>query len=134
MIGVLDSSAAIRLFIPDGPIPDELEVFMRRVEQGENLLIAPELLLAEMANVINKKRRAGFLTPAECDELLADMLDLPVRLYSHREFLASAFELAVESGLTVYDALFPALALRYDARLFTADNALRKVADGFGLS
>jgi predicted nucleic acid-binding protein len=48
--------------------------------------------------------------------------------------LASAFELAVESGLTVYDALFPALALRYDARLFTADNALRKVADGFGLS
>lgn len=134
MIGVLDTSAAIRLFIPDGPIPDELEVFMRQVEQGENLLIAPELLLAEMANVINKKRRKGLLTLAEAEELLADFLDLPVRLYSHRELLTPAFELAGESELTVYDALFPALALRYDARLFTADKGLRKVADDLGLS
>ena len=52
MIGVIDTSALIRLFIPDGPVPVGLEEFFRGVERGTNIAIAPELLVVESANVI----------------------------------------------------------------------------------
>ncbi len=50
MIGVVDTSALIRLFVPDGPLPDGFNEFLRGVERGFNMAIAPELLLAEAAN------------------------------------------------------------------------------------
>jgi hypothetical protein len=53
MIGVVDTSALIRLFVPDGSLPDGFDEFLRGVERGLNTAIAPELLLAEAANVIN---------------------------------------------------------------------------------
>ncbi|MBW2220154.1 MAG: hypothetical protein JRF40_11780 [Deltaproteobacteria bacterium] len=55
MIGVIDTSALIRLFIPDGPIPEGFEKFFRGVERGNNRAIAPELLLVESANVLDRK-------------------------------------------------------------------------------
>ena len=33
MIGVVDTSALIRLFVPDGPLPDGFEDFLRGVER-----------------------------------------------------------------------------------------------------
>ncbi len=55
MIGVVDTSALIRLFIPDGPIPEGFEKFLSGVERGNNMAIAPELLLVESANVLDRK-------------------------------------------------------------------------------
>ena len=52
MIGVVDTSALIRLFVPDGPVVEGLEAFMTGVERGLNSALAPELLLAEAANVV----------------------------------------------------------------------------------
>jgi len=34
MIAVVDTSAVLRLFIPDGPVPNGLEAFFRGVEAG----------------------------------------------------------------------------------------------------
>lgn len=50
MIAVVDSSAVVRLFIQDGPIPDGFEQFMQGVEVGTHIAIAPELMLVEVAN------------------------------------------------------------------------------------
>lgn len=61
MIGIIDTSALLRLFMPDGPIPKGLERFFFGVEQGSNVALAPELLTAEAANVLNKKLKAGLL-------------------------------------------------------------------------
>ncbi|MGD8292244.1 MAG: type II toxin-antitoxin system VapC family toxin [Desulfobacterales bacterium] len=84
MIGVVDTSAIIRLYIPDGPLPDGFEAFLRGVERGLNMAIAPEFLLAESANVLNKKRKTNELTAAEADQLLTDIIELPLRLFPHR--------------------------------------------------
>jgi predicted nucleic acid-binding protein len=69
MIGVVDTSALIPLFVPDGPLPNDFEGFLRGVERGINIAIAPELLLAEVANVINKKQLTGELSKSESDKL-----------------------------------------------------------------
>jgi len=49
MIWVIDTSALIRLFVPDGPIHPEVETAFNRVTIGADLVLAPQLLLAEAA-------------------------------------------------------------------------------------
>lgn len=130
MIAVLDTSAFLRLFVPDGPIPQGLEEFMRGVERGENTAIAPELMLAEAANVANKKRYQGILSEDETVELIGLMRRMPVRYFSHRDLIEPAGRLASEHALTVYDALYLALARMRAARLFSADGRLVRAAGG----
>ena len=129
MIGVVDASALIRLFIPDGPLPDGFDKFLRGVERGLNTAIAPELLVAEAANVINKKQKSGELTGNEGDQLFSDLLSVPIRLFPHRTILLRAFEMARKYNLTVYDTLYLALAEEHGAVIFSADNQLLKIAD-----
>ena len=133
MIGVVDTSALIRLFIPDGPLPEGFEDFLRGVERGQNTAIAPELLMAESANVLNKKRKSNQLTAAESDQLLIRIIELPVRLFPHRPLIPRAFELAMDRNLSVYDTLYLALAEEQGAVLFTADQRLKKIAARLGL-
>ena len=128
MIGVVDTSALIRLFIPDGPLPDGFEDFLRDVERGLNTAIAPELLMAESANVLNKKRKTDELTATESDQLLTGIIELPIRLFPHRPSIPRAFELAIDHKLSVYDTLYLALAEEHGAVVFTADLRLQKIA------
>ena len=129
MIGVVDTSALIRLFVPDGALPNDFEGFLRGVERGLNIAIAPELLLAEAANVINKKQLTGELSESEGDQLLSDILSVPIRLFPHRPILMRAFELAREHNLTVYDTLYLALAEEHGAVIFTGDRKLLSIAE-----
>lgn len=133
MIGVVDASALIRLFIPDGSMPDGFEDFLRRVERGVNSAIAPELLMAESANVLAEKHKSGELTATEGNQLLLKIMELPIRYFSHRFLLPRAFELASAINLTVYDTLYLALAEDRGAVLYTADLKLQKRAVKLGL-
>ncbi|MGC9453066.1 MAG: type II toxin-antitoxin system VapC family toxin [Oceanipulchritudo sp.] len=133
MIAVVDTSAVLRLFIPDGPVPDGLEAFFRGVENGSNLAIAPELLIAEALNVVVRKQRRGELDAAEAEQLVSLLKRLPVRYYGHVGYAESAHRLAMETGLTGYDALFLALALERGVGLFTADDKLREAAAERGI-
>jgi len=128
MIGVVDTSALIRLFIPDGPLPYDFEDFLRGVERGLNTAIAPELLMAESANVLSKKQKAKELSGFESEQLLAAVMSLPIRLFPHRSLLTRAFELAIARDLSVYDTLYLALAEEHGAVVFTADRKLSKIA------
>ena len=129
MICVVDTSALIRLFVPDGPLPNDFEGFLRGVERGLNIAIAPELLMAEAANVINKKQLSGELSESEGDQLLSDILSVPIRLFPHRPILPRAFELARAHNLTVYDTLYLALAEEHGAVIFTGDRKLLSIAE-----
>ena len=129
MIGVVDTSALIRLFVPDGPLPNDFEGFLRGVERGLNVAIAPEFLLAEAANVLNKKQLSGELSESESNQLLSDILTVPIRFFPHRPILVRAFELAKTHHLTVYDTLYLALAEEHGAVIFTCDRKLLAIVE-----
>ena len=133
MIGVVDTSALIRLFVPDGPIPDGFDDFLHGVERGTSSAIAPELLVAEAANVVNRKRISGELRENESRQLLEDILSIPIRLFPHQPILLRAFDLAREYQLTVYDTLYLALAEEHGAVIFTVDRKLLKAATNLHL-
>lgn len=129
MIGVIDTSALLRLFIPDGPVPEGFERFLRGVEQGEHAAIAPELLLVESANVLDRKRKMGEISEKESLQLLSDVLSMPIRYFSHGPLMPPAFDLALEHGITLYDAVYLALASEQGALLFSADREMLKIAE-----
>jgi predicted nucleic acid-binding protein len=112
MIGVVDTSALIRLFVPDGPMADGFEDFLYGIERGINTAIAPELLIVEAANVLNKKQISGELSGDESYRLLADLLSVPIRIFPHRPLIQRAFDLARKYQLSVYGT-FSLLVQKY---------------------
>jgi predicted nucleic acid-binding protein len=87
-------------------------------------LVAPDLLLAEVANVIWKRHGRGEIVVSEAHDLLADMLRLPIDIIPSAELIDSALELAVALGRSVYDSLYLALAVRQGAVMVTGDERL----------
>jgi len=134
MIGVIDTSALIRFFIPDGPMPDGFEVFLTGVGTGHNIAIAPELIIAEVANVIFKKCATDELTNDEGELLLKDMLETPIRFFGHMELIYGAYDLSRKFNLTVYDGLFLSLALEKGAVVFSADKKILKASKTLGIN
>jgi predicted nucleic acid-binding protein len=121
---VVDTSALVRLYVPDGPLPDRLELAIDLAWRGEAMLLAPELALAEAAQVLCKKERGGFLSSEESDAIRGEMVDLPIDYCGHRDLIDAAVAITRARELTVYDALFVALAEAHRAELLTADRRL----------
>lgn len=134
MMWVIDTSALIRLFVPDGPLHPEAETAFNRAATGADLVLAPHLLLAEAANVLLRKRRRDELSAQELRELLQAVESLPIRLCEHGPLLFPACALAEAHGLSAYDALYLAVAEQHSARLITNDEGLAKVARAIGLA
>ncbi len=121
---VLDTSALIRLYVPDGPVPEGVQEALEKAWAGDAALLVPELALAEAAQVLLKKERAGSLSPEEAEGILAEILVLPLEVVGHANLVGSAASLARRLELTVYDGLFLALSLEKGASLLTADEEL----------
>ena len=52
---VLDTSALLRLYLADGPLPPSLELAMQRGCSGDAFLLIPDLCLLECASVLLKQ-------------------------------------------------------------------------------
>jgi predicted nucleic acid-binding protein len=129
---VLDTSALLRLYLADGPLPPSLEPAIQRGCTGDALLLVPDLCLLECASVLLKQVQRELLGVDECRALLADVLQLPLRPTSSSELAAEALDQALVLSLSVYDASYLALALNNGARLITADKQLAKAAASLG--
>ncbi len=84
-------------------------------------LHVPDLLYAEMGNVIWKRCRRGEINADEAAHLAADLLRLSFRVTPSSELLDPALRLAIETGCTVYDCLYLALAITCEATVVSND-------------
>jgi predicted nucleic acid-binding protein len=114
---VVDSSVAIKWVVEEPGSKEALALFRHR-------LYAPELLIAECANVLWKKARRNELTKDEallCARLLqrAD-----IDLSPMRPLLDSATRLALALDHPAYDCVYLALADSLSCDLVTADARL----------
>jgi predicted nucleic acid-binding protein len=124
---VMDASAWLRMALLEQEQPEVLTALRER-ETGTAIVQVPELFVAEVANVIQKRRRKGELTGAEATALLGWTLDLELPLCSLAPLAGAAMRLAWEHRLSVYDAMYLALAIGCGARLLTADDDLARAA------
>jgi len=93
-------------------------------------LHAPDLVYAEVGNVIWKRRRRGEIDEDEAAELLADALRLPLRITPSDALIDAALQVALKTDRTVYDCLYIALALRERAVMVTGDRRLASAMAG----
>lgn len=121
---VLDASAAVRLILADPTAADLAE----RVG-GAALVLAPELMLTELANTLWKLQRADRLNDLDTQELLAEARELVDRLEPDRHLQAEALALACHLNHPVYDCLYLALARREAASLISSDRRLNALAE-----
>ena len=66
------------------------------------------------------------MTAEQGERLAADISTIAVETVPARGLLVDAHTLAVATGLTVYDSMYLALAVRLKTELITADDRLRR--------
>jgi len=81
----------------------------------------PEFAWVEFANALRGFVRSDVLGSAQAFEALELLADLPFELHPTRELAAPALGIAIDLGLTAYDAAYLALARALDAPLITFD-------------
>jgi predicted nucleic acid-binding protein len=85
---------------------------------------APSLLPVEVANALVQQVRSGRLDAPAARGAIDDLMDAELEFVSLEALVAPAFALAIELGLTVYDAAYVALAELRELPLVTADRRL----------
>ena len=97
---------------------------------GDRELIAPDLIVAEFANVLWKKVQRDGCSEAHAKAILeAFAIDAP-RLVDAAPLAHRALELALRLREPVYDCLYLAAAIEAEAALVTADRGLARGARG----
>ena len=119
---VVDSSVAVKWFKPDAErfVPEALNLLAAH-RSADIVLTAPVHLRLEVLNALWSHR----LSTTQLRQVVADLEDFGLAWFeADTMLLDSAAEISITHALTIYDALFAALALRLDAELVTADRTL----------
>ena len=116
---VVDASIAVKWFFPE---PHAHEA--RQVLEGRRTLLAPDLIWAEVANVLWKRLHRAEIASEVAEHILHDFKRFPLQTYAARVLLEPAWTLAARCRISVYDGLYLALALSRKCELVTADRAL----------
>lgn len=128
---VLDASVAAKVFLTGEDGADAAQALIGTSPRK----IAPEFVLAELANVAVTKVRRGDIERAVGATMAKTSVELFDDLVPASRLSARAFELAADHGLSAYDALYVALAEARGCPLITADARLiaRIVAAGLAI-
>ena len=115
MILVLDASIVVDLLLKCEPFYSQIKIRIRAADW----LAAPHLLDAEVTQVFRRFVLQGEISNQRAETAIVDLKDLPIERYPHIPFLARAFDL--RNNLTIFDALYLALAEGLNAELLTRD-------------
>ena len=122
---VVDASVAVKWVLKE---PDS-DIARRVADRAE--LLAPDLLWAELGNVLWRRQRSGELSPTDARDMLFTLRAVPVRTHALFPLLPLALEIAVAIRHSIYDCIYLALADQEDCRVVTADRRLQNaVASG----
>jgi predicted nucleic acid-binding protein len=110
---LVDASVAAKLFITE---PDSDLAIAAIADQS---LVAPDLIFAELANILWKCQRRGLI--AGLDLTRYDFTALFARTVPNAELYEPALALAIALGHPAYDCFYLALAIAEDDVLITAD-------------
>lgn len=123
---VVDANVAAKWLLPaagEGLIEQANHLAALHVRR-ELLLLAPDLIGAEIGNVLWKAARRNRISQAEAANSLRRFTDLAVQVVPTSDLLVQALQIAVTCDRSFYDSLYVALALATKAELITADERL----------
>ena len=123
---VIDASVLVKFFIPE-ILSEKAEELNARSMEGDLRLLAPDLIFAEVGNILWKKHRMKELIRSEAEEIVDAIVSLPLEIETSKALLPFAVELGLAYGITVYDAIYVSLAKVHETILVTADKKLVEI-------
>lgn len=121
---VLDTSVIIKWFRHHEILCEQALSIRQNYLDGDLSIHVPELLICEIANVLRYKPD---ICENEVQQALQSLFDMkiPIERIS-TAIINRAIEIAYSHDITIYDAIFVALAWRLEADFITADQKLIK--------
>jgi predicted nucleic acid-binding protein len=120
---VLDISAAIQIILKK-----EKMDFFNRVYKNASWVIAPELYISEITNVLWKYNKSKILTHEECLQYIEDGIALIDDFFSEKDMWKEVLGESIKNSHSTYDMFYAVLARRNDSGLLSNDKDLIKIA------
>ena len=120
---VVDASVAAKWYFPEEEAELALQ-FMPTGREDRLEVVAPELIIYEIGNLVLRKLRMSEVEAGVAGFLLRRFLLLPLRIIASDEILVTALEVGRASGLSYYDSCYVATAVHTGQVLVTADREL----------
>ncbi|MCU0493965.1 MAG: type II toxin-antitoxin system VapC family toxin [Chloroflexaceae bacterium] len=120
---VVDSSVVVKWFVAE-PYSVEARRILSDYQSGALAVLAPDLINAEVGNILWKKHIFQGMDATDAQLILATFRTLPIVQTPTAVLLDSAYRLAVLHRRTVYDMLYVALSLQEACPFVTADEKL----------
>ena len=118
---VIDASVAVKWVVEEEGTKEALAL-------RDRALAAPDLLIAECANILRKKVRRNELSEQEAVFAAGLLARADIELMAMRPYLEAAVRIAVALDHPAYDCIYIALAEAEGLRFVTADmSLLRKI-------
>lgn len=119
---VLDSSVILKWFRAHEVLREQALWIRQAYLDGNLRVYAPDLLIYEIANVLRYKPD---MDPRKVQQAIGSLFDMGIGIVPPSErLMARAVEIAYSHKVTIYDAVFSALAERLNAPFVTADEKL----------
>lgn len=123
---VVDANVAAKWLLPAAGegLLDQANRLVASHVRRELQLLAPDLIEAEIGNVLWKAVRRDRISQAEAENSLRQFSDLAITVVPTSDLLGQALQIAVNCDRSFYDSLYVALALTTKTELITADERL----------
>jgi predicted nucleic acid-binding protein len=126
---VVDTSVAVKWYLPE-ELGAEAVLLLDKSGAGEVELISPATVQPEFFNALRQQRRRENLPVEELQASWEAFSTESVTLYAPEDLMPRAAEIALETEVIVYDALFLALAEDANTVMTTADDKLLRRLEG----
>lgn len=115
-IDIIDASFAIKWLIPEEGTDKALAVL-------DNLkrFLVPDLFLIESDSIVTKKVRRRELDVSDAAKLQHKIRQFPYVIIPYGDISKFSLELSCTMAISHYDACYLAVAIEYEAVLYTAD-------------
>ena len=124
MTVVLDVSAAIEILLQK----EKKELFNAAYEKA-SWVIAPDLYIAEISNVLWKYYKSGLISHMECIQYVEDGIELIDDYFPSKELWKEALGEGIKNTHSIYDMYYAVLSRRNDATLITNDSKLSLICN-----
>jgi predicted nucleic acid-binding protein len=124
-IAVVDASVAVKWFVPE-----EHSEVADRLAEADWILLAPKLILSEVANTFWSKIGRKLMTVEDGQEHLAALPRFFDHFVDDDDLLPSALSLASSFDHPIYDFIYLTAARRRGAVMVTADRRFVRLLQG----
>jgi predicted nucleic acid-binding protein len=126
---VIDASVAVKWFVSE-----EASDKADEVSASDHTLLAPRLIMTEVANALARKAMQKLITPLEAAEYVRTLPQFFTGLIDVEDLMEPALQNACSYMHPIYDFVYLEAARRRNARMLTADQKFFATVKGTHLA